>query len=464
MTHLIVCFGNAPNVGEVDAVMVHRDEDIPGACPTVLVWHYGPMTDSIPDAPRTLRLRRMMGRDPLEAHRVATPLELLFDLSFVVAFGAAASQFAHLVAAQHLGEGLLGFAFAMISICWAWINFSWFSSAYDTDDWFYRITTMVQMIGVIVLALGLPSLFHSLEGGAHIDSRVVVAGYVVMRVALVAQWLRVSVQDPARCRTALTYVRWVSVAQVGWVIIAIIDLALVPTVALASVFLIIEFTGPVIAERRVGGTPWHPHHIAERYGLLAIVALGEGVFGTVTTVSAIVERQSWSAESIIVIVAGVGLTFGMWWAYFILPSGTLLARRRSKRFVWGYSHILVYASIAAMGAGLHVAAYVIQGETEVGTLGAILAVSVPVAIYSMTLFALYGYLLEVWDSLHLWLMIGTILVLAIAVGLAAAGASLGLCLIIVTLAPAVVVVGFETSGHRHQAAALERLEAQSTSS
>ena len=68
------------------------------------------------------------------------------------------------------------------------------------------------------------------------------------------------------------------------------------------------------------------------------------------------------------------------------------------------------------------------------------------------------------QTLMLFGGIGMILVLAIAVGLAAAGASLGLCLIIVTLAPAVVVVGFETSGHRHQAAALERLEAQSASS
>ena len=285
---------------------------------------------------------------------MATPLEPLFDPS-LVAFGAAASPFARLVAAQYLGEEFLGFAFALIWICWAWINYSWCSSAYDTDDWFYRITTMVQMIGVIVLAR-------------------------------VAQWLRVSEKDPAGRRTAPAYLCWVSIAQVGRVV-------------------------------------------------LAIVALGEGIFGTVTTVSAIVERQSWSAQSIIVIIEGVGLTFGMWWAYFILPSGPLLALRLSERSVWGYSHILVYAAIAAMGAGLHVAAHVIRGETTIGTLGGILAVS----IYSMIPFARCGYFLEEWDSLHLWLMIGMITALAI-------------------------VVGFETSGHRHQTAALERLEAESTSS
>lgn len=424
--------------------------------------HNCDMTQTTSDALAATRLRRMTGRNPRETHRVVTPLELLFDLTFVVAIGTAANQFAHLVAVQHLAEGLLAFTFAMLAICWAWINFSWFSSAYDTDDWFYRIWTMVQMVGVIVLALGLPALFHSLDEGAHIDSRLVVAGYVVMRVASIAQWLRVWLQDPAGRRTALTYVRWVSLAQVGWIILAIIDLAVVPTIVLSVVLFIVEFTGPVFAERGVRATPWHPHHIAERYGLLVIIALGEGVFGTVTSVSAIIDGQGWSAETIIVIVAGIGLTFGMWWTYFLLPSGILLAHRRGKRFVWGYGHLLVYASIAAMGAGLHVVAYVIEGESAIGTLGAILAVAIPVAIYSITLFVLYQYLLEEWDFLHLVLIVAAILLLAVAVVLAAIGASLGICLIIVTLSPAVIVVGFETVGHRRQAAVLERLLASST--
>src|SRR4029077_8311275 len=92
--------------------------------------------------------RRMGGRDPHEAHRAATPLELLFDLTFATSFGFAASQLADALAAGHTAAGLIGFGFASFAICWAWINFSWFSSAYDTDDWVFRIVTMVQMIGV----------------------------------------------------------------------------------------------------------------------------------------------------------------------------------------------------------------------------------------------------------------------------------------------------------------------------
>ena len=104
----------------------------------------------------------------IERFRVATPLELLFDLTFVVGFGVAASEFAHTLSENHVGAGLLAFVFATFAVWWAWINFSWFASAYDTDDWVYRLTTMVQMVGVIILALGLP---QTVRVGARRPSR-----------------------------------------------------------------------------------------------------------------------------------------------------------------------------------------------------------------------------------------------------------------------------------------------------
>src|SRR4030095_13356152 len=154
---------------------------------------------------------RMGGRDPSEEHRAATPLELLFDLTFVIAFGAAANELAHLLAEGHIGTALLGFSFATFGIAWAWINFTWFASAYDTDDWVFRLATMVQMVGVLVLALGLPVMFQSVDEGRVVDNRVMVAGYVVMRVAMVFQWLRAARQDPHRRRACLTYATAISV-------------------------------------------------------------------------------------------------------------------------------------------------------------------------------------------------------------------------------------------------------------
>ena len=180
-------------------------------------------------------VRRMTGRDPHEEHRVATPLELLFDLTFVIAFGLASSQFAHALAEGHYAAALLGFGFASFAICWAWVNFSWFSSAYDTDDWIFRLVTMVQMIGVLVLAIGLPRMFASIEHGEHLDNSVMVLGYVIMRVAMVFQWLRAARQDPARRRACLTYAIAISVAQLGWVVQILIDFSVGASLMLACV-------------------------------------------------------------------------------------------------------------------------------------------------------------------------------------------------------------------------------------
>jgi low temperature requirement protein LtrA len=66
------------------------------------------------------------------------------------------------------------FGLASFGICWAWTNFTWFASAYDTDDWVFRIVTMVQMIGVLVLAIGVPRMFASIEHGEHLDTSIMV--------------------------------------------------------------------------------------------------------------------------------------------------------------------------------------------------------------------------------------------------------------------------------------------------
>jgi low temperature requirement protein LtrA len=401
-------------------------------------------------------LTRMSGRDPLEPNRASTPLELLFDLAFVVAFGQAADQFAHLLGEGHVVAGLGAFSFAMFAACWAWINFSWFASAYDTDDWFYRATTMVQMVGVIVFALGIPAFFSSVDSGQAANIGVMVAGYVVMRIALVVQWCRVAVQDPSHRRAAIAYGIAVSVAQVGWVVLAFAHLPLAAFFFVAPLLFLVELGGPAIVETRLEGTPWHPHHIAERYGLLTIIALGEVLFGTVASVAALVSAQGWSGEAVIVVVAGTGLVFGLWWTYFILPAGPILARYRGRAVVWGYSHVIIYTAVAATGAGLHVAAFVIQGTSELGTLGATLAVAIPVLVFSIVLFLLYTYLVHQGDAFHILLFAGTVVLLAAAVVVAVVGGSIGTCLILITLSPLVVVVGFETIGHRHEAVDLSR--------
>ena len=163
------------------------------------------------------RRRRFSGRDPDEEHRTATPLELLFDLTIVVAFGTAADELAHFIADGHAWAGIGGFAFAAFAVSWAWVNYSWFASAYDTDDWLFRLATMVQMVGVIVLALGLPQMFASIDHGDTLDNGVMVAGYVIMRVRARGPVVAGVPPGPARARRprARTWPRSASPSSAG---------------------------------------------------------------------------------------------------------------------------------------------------------------------------------------------------------------------------------------------------------
>lgn len=400
----------------------------------------------------------MAGRDPHEPHRVSSPLELLFDLTFVVAFGVAASEFAHAMAAGHVVVGLTGFGFAMFAVCWAWINFTWFASAYDTDDWVYRLMTMLQMVGVLILALGIPDMYASLEHGGHVDNAVMVAGYVVMRVAMVGQWLRAARQDPARRGACLTYVAAILVAQLGWIAAIFAHTSVMVTLLIVVVLIGVEMLGPVIAERRAGGTPWHAHHIAERYGLMAIIALGEGVVGTVATLSAVVHDHGWTTDAIFVALAGTGLTFGMWWLFFMVPSAELLHAHREASFWFGYLAILLFGAIVATGAGLHVEAYYLEEHSELGSVATVLAVALPVGVFIGVVYLLHSLLLRRVHPAHLVLAGLAAAVLAGAVSLAAAGVATSVCLLVVAAAPVVAVIGDEVIAHRNAAAALTQSE------
>lgn len=414
----------------------------------------------MPEAQATYRAHhraRLTGRDPDEDHRTATPLELLYDLTFVVAFGIAANELAHYLAEGHYRTGVVGFAFTSFAVAWAWINYSWFASAYDTDDWVMRLATMVQMIGVIVLALGLEQAFSSIDSGDTLDLDVVVAGYVVMRIPMIFLWARAARHDPARRPAAMTYIWTIGVAQVFWIAVALADFSINAAYAVAAALIGVEMLGPFIAERRKGGTPWHAHHIAERYGLLVIITLGEGIIGTVASINAVVHGDAgWTVEAGVVAFSGIALIFATWWTYFLVPWGHVLQLHRERSFLWGYGHIVVFASLAAIGAGLHVAAYYLEHETTFGALGTVLTTAVPFAIYIFTLYGLYASFTRHADPFHLALLAATAAVLVLSVVLAAAGAGVAACLVVLMFAPVVTVVGYETVGHRHVAAFLER--------
>jgi low temperature requirement protein LtrA len=405
-------------------------------------------------------MARMGGRDPHEKHRAATPLELFFDLTFVIAFGVAGSQFAHEIAEAHFGAGLLGFSFAVFAVVWAWINFTWFASAYDTDDWIFRLVTMLQIVGVLILAMGIEPMFHSLVEGDHVDNAVMVGGYVIMRLALVSQWLRAAKQDPARRQTCMRYAKYLALVQLGWITVLIIEADVLTTVFLILPLVVLEMAAPYAAERDAR-TPWHAHHIAERYGLLAIIALGECLIGAIETLRAIVANHGWSVDAALVGFGGTALAFGMWWIYFMLPAGRALHLRRHRSFLFGYSHIPIFAAIAATGAGLHVAAYYIDHEAHISAAAAVASIAIPVALFKASLTWLYSMMMGP-DRAVIAVASGVIAALAASVGLAAAGVSVPACLLVIVLVLAVPIVIDERRGSGRLDRALGKLEAEAT--
>jgi low temperature requirement protein LtrA len=320
----------------------------------------------------------MRPRDPGEEHRVATPLELFFDLCFVAAVSVAAESLHHALVEDHIGDGVLSYLVVFFAIWWAWMNFTWFASAYDTDDLPYRLITLVQVVGVLVLAAGLPRAFDDS------DFTIVVAGYVIMRLAMVVQWLRAAKNDPDRRGAALRYatglvciqVMWVALLSVpdglwlpGWFVLAACEMAL-----------------PIWAEASEH-TTWHAHHISERYGLFTLIVLGESIISTTRAFQVALDEGQDEAKLIALAIASLLIIFAMWWLYFDRQAEHHESTSAGA-FIWGYGHYFIFAAIAANGAGLAAA---IDFDTHHSELGAIVTgftVAAPVAIFLVGVWAI----------------------------------------------------------------------------
>jgi low temperature requirement protein LtrA len=325
----------------------------------------------------------MRRRDPDEQHRASTPLELLFDLTFVVAVAHVAADFAHDLVEGHLGHGLMSYGMLFFAIWWAWMNFSWFASAYDCDDALYRVITAVQMAGVLVLAAGVDAAFEDK------DFSTVVVGYVIMRVAMVTQWWRASIADPDGRDTARRYAVAILVVQTFWVL----WLWFPESIGTVAFFVLVaaEMTLPIWAERPMR-TTWHAEHIAERYGLFTIIVLGESVLASSNAVSADFADGGLTLDLVLLGIGGLVLLFGLWWIYFLHETGEALREQRDLDFLWGYSHYFVFASAAAVGAGLEASVEHGLHHVEGSARMIALVLAGAVAVYLVLVAVLHGRL------------------------------------------------------------------------
>jgi low temperature requirement protein LtrA len=335
--------------------------------------------ESLPGS-RQLRVALpMVGRDPDEEYRSSTPLELFFDLVFVVAVAFAAEGLHERLVNGEVAEALVGYALAFFAIWWAWVNFTWFASAYDTDDVVYRVFVFVTMTGALILAAGVPRIFEER------NFTIATLGYVVMRIALVTQWLRAARSDVSRRSTARRYAVGVTICQIGW-----ISALAVPAGGWAVAWAILvpaELIVPVWAEA-ASPTTWHRSHISERYGLFMIIVLGESVLAASLAIRSATSGAELTSELVMIIAGGLLILFSLWWIYFDRPEERLLFSERWV-FAWGYLHLFVFAAAAAVGAGLVVAVEAAVGHGELGSAARGAAISVPVAVFVLSLWALY---------------------------------------------------------------------------
>ena len=235
-----------------------------------------------------------------------TPLELFFDLVFVLAL----TQCTALMAARPTWEGLAQALLVLAVLWWSWSGYAWLTSTVDPEEGIVRIVIFAAMAAFLVVSLCVPEAFD--------DLALLFAGaYAVVRVAHIGLFVLGSRDDPG-LRQSVTYLALSSAVAVGILVAAsFADGALQGGLwALALVF---DIGGPLL----LGVEGWRivPGHFAERFGLIIIIALGESIVAI-----GIGAEKGVDAGVVAAAVLGVAAAAALWWLYFDVVA--LVAERR----------------------------------------------------------------------------------------------------------------------------------------
>ena len=275
----------------------------------------------------------------LQEDRRATWLELFLDLVFVAAIAAVASTLSKDPTAAGFGR----FLFLFLPVGWAWVGFTLYATRFDTDDLVYRLLTLLAMFAVAGLASTVPNAFH---GGAN----SFVVAYACVRTILILLYVRAYIAVPAVRPIAGWFIGAFGLAVAVWLISI-----LVPSpwkYALWAIAVVIEHAAPIRPWRLLRGPRVDPRHLAERFGLLIIIVLGEGVIGVVLGTAAV----SWTLRSGAAAFAGFLTGAAIWWLYFdFLDASAVVQRNIRSGLTFIYAHYFVAAGIAALGVGVKLA-------------------------------------------------------------------------------------------------------------
>jgi low temperature requirement protein LtrA len=272
-----------------------------------------------------------------------TPLELFFDLVFVLAI----TQCTALMAADPTWEGLARGLLILGVLWWSWVGYAWFTSVVDPEEGIVRLTIFAAMGGLLVVALCVPEAFD--------DSALLFAcAYGVVRAAQIVLFVVASRDDPALRH-----------AVVGLAISTAIGVGILMAASLAdgalqgglwALALLLDMGGPLLIDP--SGWKLAPSHFAERHGLIVIIALGESI----VAIGVGSEGIAVGTGEVLAALLGVAVAAALWWLYFDVVA--LVAERRLTKAAKGrerntvardsysYLHFPMVAGIVLLALGL----------------------------------------------------------------------------------------------------------------
>jgi low temperature requirement protein LtrA len=282
-----------------------------------------------------------LGATLREGERV-TPLELFFDLVFVLAITQCTALMSHHPTWSGLVQGLL----VLGMLWWAWTGYSWLTSVIDPEEGAVRLVMFGAIAALLLVSLCVPEAFGSLALAFALI-------YGVVRSAQIALFMLASPEDDALRHSVLGLGASTAVAVVLLASASLFDgLA---QGALWALALFLDMAGPYF----FGSEGWKlvPGHFAERHGLIVIIALGESIVAIGVGASHTLNLGIGTAA-----VLGVALTAAMWWVYFDIVA--IVAGRRldeaevgkvqneMARDSYSYMHLVMVAGIVLVAFGL----------------------------------------------------------------------------------------------------------------
>lgn len=273
-----------------------------------------------------------------------TPLELFFDLVFVLALTQVTALMSHQPTWAGVAKGLL----VMALMWWSWVGYAWLTSVVDPEEGAVRFAMLGAMGGLIVVALCVPESF---------DDRALLFAVAYMLVRLLQiVLLLLSDPDDANLRRATLTGLLPSTLLAGALIIGGTFLSTEGQAALWALAIVIDFGGPFL----FGQDGWKivPGHFAERHGLILIIALGESI----VAIGVGAEGLEIGAGEVLAAVGGVAIAGALWWLYFDVVA--LVAERRLShaapgseqngiaRDSYSYLHLPMVVGIVLAALGL----------------------------------------------------------------------------------------------------------------